>query len=79
MDSIQEVFEMVKLEPFCNEYTTIKARSGLYHRMKGKSTDGKPKQLTEDDQKQLDAGLVKMMEDINGVLVKLRESRIPKE
>jgi len=69
MENINEVFKLVKLEPFCDQYTNLKARGGLYHRINGKSTRGdKPKDLTDNDRKELKEGLTKMVEDINKII-----------
>jgi len=72
MQNINEVFKLVKLEPFTEKYTTLKARGGLYHRINGKSTRGdKPKDLTDNDKEQLKKGLSEMVKDITSVIEKL--------
>lgn len=69
MQSINDVFKLVKLEPFCDQFTNLKARGGLYHRINGKSTRGdKPKELTDNDKAELKAGLTKMVQEINTII-----------
>lgn len=67
--NINDVFKLVKLEPFCDQFTNLKARGGLYHRINGKSTRGdKPKELTENDRSELKEGLTKMVEEIKTII-----------
>lgn len=71
MKSIKEVFKYLKLAPFTEDFTNINVRSGLYHRINGKSTAaGKERDLTEDDKAQIKAGWEKMKKDIDEVMSK---------
>lgn len=58
MKKLNDIFALyVKLGPFCKAFTKIDPAKGLYHRIKGYNTAGKPADLTEDDKEQLKAGI----------------------
>lgn len=62
---LKKVFEIVKLSNFCLGYTDIDPKKGLYHRMKGYNTGGKPTELTPSDRTDLAEGLLKFAEDLS--------------
>ena len=47
-ETLQEFFEVVKIQPFY-DIIGVNAKSGIYHRMKGKGTNGQPQTLTDKD------------------------------
>jgi hypothetical protein len=74
--NLKDVFKYVKLEPFTNDFTDLKARGGLYHRINGKSTaTGKTKDLTDEDKQQLKAGLLDFVAGINKVIEEIPDAK----
>lgn len=66
--TFKELSSVIKLTAFFQEYTpNINPTGGIYHRINGKSTskNGKPRELTLEDKKDISSGLKALSIDIN--------------
>ncbi len=70
METLNELFEVIKFEPFLVKYTDVKPGSGIRHRKTGKGTreGDKKKGFTEQDIEAIKAGLTKLNKDIKKTL-----------
>lgn len=77
LKNFKDVFEIVKLSALCEKFTSLNARGGIYHRIKGYNTDGKAGGLKDDEKRELCAGLRRLAAELLSV-AGAEEKTLPK-
>lgn len=69
ISTVKEIFKFVKLAPFIEQFAGMNSKGGIYHRINGKSTDGKTeKALTESDKENIRNGWEVMKKEVDQAL-----------